>query len=157
MSTRWPETCWATYKGEINIILKVTSSWSLYPHWNKFNWIMYVQKFRFCLADDELVSATKSGWPISFRGLFFCDTLMEHIHVHAFAAKCGDFICYSRRYTWGSHRWGLKLSFVPFWLSLAVNMCYICRNVYKPWKKWIWPSVRPQPSKWYFLTQFLTH
>jgi len=31
MGTRWPETCWATYKGEINIILKVTSSWSLYP------------------------------------------------------------------------------------------------------------------------------
>ena len=34
MGTRWPETCWATYKGEINIILKVTSSWSLYPR----NW-----------------------------------------------------------------------------------------------------------------------
>ena len=33
MGTRWPETCWATYKEEINIILKVTSSWSLYPHW----------------------------------------------------------------------------------------------------------------------------
>ena len=33
MGTRWPETCWATYKGEINIILKVTSSWSLYPHY----------------------------------------------------------------------------------------------------------------------------
>jgi len=37
MGTRWPETCWGTYKGEINIILKVTSSWSLYPHWNEIN------------------------------------------------------------------------------------------------------------------------
>ena len=27
MGTRWPETCWATYKGEINIIPKVTSSY----------------------------------------------------------------------------------------------------------------------------------
>ena len=36
MGTRWPETCWATYKGEINIILKVTSSWSLYPHLLQF-------------------------------------------------------------------------------------------------------------------------
>ena len=38
MGTRWPETCWATYKGEINIILKVTSSWSLYPHWEWLFW-----------------------------------------------------------------------------------------------------------------------
>jgi len=36
MGTRWPETCLATYKGEINIILKVTSSWSLYPHSNSY-------------------------------------------------------------------------------------------------------------------------
>jgi len=35
MGTRWPETCWATYKGEINIIPKVTSSWSLYPQRNR--------------------------------------------------------------------------------------------------------------------------
>jgi len=33
MGTRWPETCCATYKGEINITLKVTSSWSLYPQY----------------------------------------------------------------------------------------------------------------------------
>ena len=43
MGTRWPETCWATYKGEINIILKVTSSWSLYPHWYIF--LSYLAQF----------------------------------------------------------------------------------------------------------------
>ena len=43
MGTRWPETCWATYKGEINIILKVTSSWSLYPHWTTMHGQPYIK------------------------------------------------------------------------------------------------------------------
>ena len=43
MGTRWPETCWATYKGEINIILKVTSSWSLYPYWTTMHGQSYIK------------------------------------------------------------------------------------------------------------------
>ena len=43
MGTRWPETCWATYNGEINIILKVTSSWSLYPHWTTMHGQSYIK------------------------------------------------------------------------------------------------------------------
>jgi len=42
MGTRWPETCWANYKGEINIILKVASSWSLYPHWTTMHGQSYI-------------------------------------------------------------------------------------------------------------------
>ena len=34
---------WATYKGEINIILKVTSSWSLYPHWTTMHGQPYIK------------------------------------------------------------------------------------------------------------------
>ena len=44
MGTRWPETCWATYNGEINIILKVTSSWSLYPHSNSVLCLRLISK-----------------------------------------------------------------------------------------------------------------
>ena len=44
MGTRWPETCWATYKGEINIILKVTSSWYLYPHWTTMHGQTYIRQ-----------------------------------------------------------------------------------------------------------------
>ena len=33
----------ATYKGEINIILKVTSSWSLYPHWTTMHGQPYIR------------------------------------------------------------------------------------------------------------------
>jgi len=43
MGTRWPETCWANYKTEINIILKVTSSWSLYPHWTTMHGQQYIK------------------------------------------------------------------------------------------------------------------
>ena len=74
MGTRWPETCWATYKGEINIIPKVTSSWSLYPHvttcysrrYHASNYILTEEAFR-CVPygdiyDTALVLASPVIW-----------------------------------------------------------------------------------------------
>ena len=34
---------WATYKGEINIIPKLTTSWSLYPHWTTMHGQPYIK------------------------------------------------------------------------------------------------------------------
>ena len=61
MGTRWPETCWATYKGEINIILKVTSSWSLYPHWLE-NLYILLQALRVVLMQWALHIKVYWNW-----------------------------------------------------------------------------------------------
>jgi len=42
MGTRWPETCWANYKGEINILLS-DISWSLNPHWTTMHGQPYIK------------------------------------------------------------------------------------------------------------------
>jgi hypothetical protein len=68
---------------------------------------MYVQKFRFCLADDELSFRDKERLVNIVRELFFnTETHTEHKHAHAI--KCRDCTCYSRRYTCCGYRWGLK-------------------------------------------------
>ena len=59
MGTRWPESCWATYKGEINIILKVTSSWSLYPHWTTMHGQPYIKMMALKLVRDRTISLNK--------------------------------------------------------------------------------------------------
>ena len=61
MGTRWPETCWATYKGEINIILKVTSSWSLYPHWTTMHGQPYIKILLYSLNTAVHACKTKRG------------------------------------------------------------------------------------------------
>ena len=81
MGTRWPETCWATNKGEINIILKVTSSWSLYPHcflsvYNLSEYTIYAcwEHVWFLFTDKKyLWKDIKIIWPIllfRFRKLY---------------------------------------------------------------------------------------
>jgi len=42
----------------------------------------------FVLQMMNSVSATNSGWPISFRELFFPDTHMEHTHTHTHTHTC---------------------------------------------------------------------
>jgi hypothetical protein len=52
------------------------------------------------------VFATKSGWSISFRELFFTETNTDHIQGHA--VKRRDCTCYSRRYTCCGYRLGFE-------------------------------------------------
>ena len=73
MGTRWPETCWATYKGEINLIPKVTSSWSLYPHYTTIHWCVLQttqRQFRWCvLCGREIIGERRKIQALAWKSI----------------------------------------------------------------------------------------